>query len=153
MKVPQLEFRRGIARRLLRVSNMPVLIALISACLALFVASYSSSPLTLQKPAFAAANLRAPSQSTPGTPNRGPHSGPFIRETVSRPNPAAWMRFVKAARQKALYEDTDKLLKLATELNSDLSAPNASPIDNNHIRKVTKIEKLARQVERDMSGR
>lgn len=58
-----------------------------------------------------------------------------------------------AAREKALHEDAENLLKLATELSSELSNTDAGPIERDELRKVTKIEKLARRVERNMSTR
>ena len=153
MKAPHSEFCRGIARRLLRGSNLLVLTALAAASLVPYPAPHSPSRLVLHTQRTAIANLRAPGQSVPGAPNGGPHNGPYIHVTGNRPNPAAWMRLVKAARQKALYEDADKLLKLATQLNSEMSDPNAGPIADGQLRTAAKIEKLARQVERNMSGR
>ena len=58
----------------------------------------------------------------------------------------------KAQREKALVEDTKKLLKLATELNNEISGPGASPLSKEQLRKVSKIQKLAKNVEENMKG-
>lgn len=56
----------------------------------------------------------------------------------------------KAARAKSLVKDTDKLLKLATELNAEVGGAQAKPPGKSQLRKVSKIAKLARKVEENM---
>src|ERR1035441_1312485 len=59
---------------------------------------------------------------------------------------------LNAARQKSVVSDTDKLLKLAQELAQETSASKPSPLTQEQLRKVAKIEKLARNVKEGMSN-
>ncbi|HEX3894279.1 MAG TPA: hypothetical protein VHW46_17015 [Terracidiphilus sp.] len=54
-------------------------------------------------------------------------------------------------RQKAVVSDTDKLLKLATELNQEIGESNPATLTPVELRKVAEIEKLARNVKQKMS--
>jgi hypothetical protein len=49
-------------------------------------------------------------------------------------------------RRKSLVSDSDKLLKLATELNSEIAHSNSGSLTPDQLRKVAEIEKLARGV-------
>ncbi|MGA9672063.1 MAG: hypothetical protein WBQ94_22820 [Terracidiphilus sp.] len=64
--------------------------------------------------------------------------------------PARRMRALNVMRQKALVSDTDKLLKLANELNAEISA-NPESLTTDQMRKLAAIEKLARSVKEKMS--
>ncbi len=58
---------------------------------------------------------------------------------------------INAARQKSLVSDTDKLLALARELNTEIVAANASQLTPIQERKLDDIAKLARSVKIKMS--
>jgi hypothetical protein len=60
------------------------------------------------------------------------------------------MRALNTMRQKALVSDTDKLLKLANELNAEISA-NPEALTPDQLRKLATIEKLAHSVKEKMS--
>jgi hypothetical protein len=60
------------------------------------------------------------------------------------------MRALNTMRQKALVSDTDKLLKLANELNAEISA-NPEALTPEQLRKLATIEKLAHSVKEKMS--
>jgi hypothetical protein len=59
---------------------------------------------------------------------------------------------LNAARQKSVVSDTDKLLKLAQELARETSASKSSSLTQEQLRKVAKIERLARNVKQGMSN-
>lgn len=56
------------------------------------------------------------------------------------------------ARQEALARDTDKLLKLATELKEYVDKSNENILSMDVVRKADEIEKLARSVKTKMKG-
>jgi hypothetical protein len=56
------------------------------------------------------------------------------------------MRMLNAERQKAMIADSDKLLKLATELNNEVAHSNSGELTAAQLRKVAEIEKLAHTV-------
>jgi hypothetical protein len=55
-----------------------------------------------------------------------------------------------AAQHKAMVADTDKLLKLVSELNAEIGDKNPSSLTPEQLRKVAEIEKLARGVKDKM---
>jgi hypothetical protein len=55
-------------------------------------------------------------------------------------------------RQKALVSDTDKLVKLATELKDYVDKSNADVLSLDVIKKADQIEKLAHSVKEKMKG-
>jgi hypothetical protein len=57
-----------------------------------------------------------------------------------------------AARQQALFSDTNKLVKLAAELNAEISSSPSSLPGKEQLRKAVQIEKLARNVQRNMKN-
>jgi hypothetical protein len=61
------------------------------------------------------------------------------------------LRLLNADRQKSLVADTNKLLKLARELNSEVGEATAGAPTPAQLRKVAEIEKLARNVKEKMS--
>jgi hypothetical protein len=74
-------------------------------------------------------------------------------DDIGNSDPAEAERRIKALngmRQKALVSDTDKLLKLANELNAEISA-NPDSLTADQMRKLATIEKLARSVKEKMS--
>ena len=54
-------------------------------------------------------------------------------------------------RQKSMVSNTNKLLKLAGELNTEISSSNRDSLTPEQLRKVGEIEKLARSVKEKMS--
>lgn len=93
------------------------------------------------------------------TGSHGPFSQPIGQrvggglDDIGNSDPAEAERRIKALnsmRQKALVSDTDKLLKLANELNAEISA-NPDSLTSDQLRKLATIEKLARSVKEKMS--
>lgn len=61
------------------------------------------------------------------------------------------MQLLNAERQKELVSDTQKLLRLAQELNAEVSDANAAAMTDAQLRKVAEIAKLARSIKEKMS--
>jgi PBP1b-binding outer membrane lipoprotein LpoB len=61
------------------------------------------------------------------------------------------MRALNVMRQKSMVSDTDKLLKLAQELNQEIETGNSTALTPVQLRKIGDIEKLARNVKQKMS--
>jgi len=61
------------------------------------------------------------------------------------------LRALNAERQKSMVSDTMKLLKLANELEAEVSGANLDSLTPAQLRKVSEIEKLARNVKEKMS--
>jgi hypothetical protein len=56
------------------------------------------------------------------------------------------LRMINAERQKTMIADTDKLVKLAKELNEEIAKSNTGELSAAQLRKVAEIEKLAHNV-------
>jgi hypothetical protein len=56
------------------------------------------------------------------------------------------LRELNASLHKSMVSDTDKLLKLVTDLNAELSSTNPDALTSDQLKKVAAIEKLARNV-------
>ena len=109
-----------------------------------------------------ALSARAQDASQQGVPDMGqntPIAGHSTRHGTTNPtqiddeNPyrdAIREAQLKAARQKALIDDTNKLLKLAAQLNDEIGGTETNPIDKDQLRKVAQIQKLAHSVEQNM---
>ncbi len=65
--------------------------------------------------------------------------------------PAKQMKALNEQRQKILVSDTDKLLKLAQDLNSEIASSSPSSLTPEEIHKISAIEKLAHSVKQKMS--
>ena len=61
------------------------------------------------------------------------------------------IRALNNERQKDLISDTNKLLKLAQELNDEITAKNAGTLTYDQLHKIAQIEKLARSVKEKMA--
>ncbi len=61
------------------------------------------------------------------------------------------LRALNAERQKQMVSDAAKLLKLASELNAEVSSGNFDSLTLAQLHKVAEIEKLARSVREKMS--
>jgi hypothetical protein len=60
-------------------------------------------------------------------------------------------RLLNIDRQKAIVSDTNKLLKLAGELNDEVKSTNPEALTAAQLRKLADIEKLAHKVRENMS--
>lgn len=60
------------------------------------------------------------------------------------------LRQLNAVQHNSMVSDTDKLLKLVTELNLEISRTNTSTLTPEQLRKVVEIEKLAHNVKDKM---
>ena len=58
---------------------------------------------------------------------------------------------LNAERQRALVADTNKLLKLAHELDAEISSANPDSLTPDQLHKIAEIEKLAHSVKEKMS--
>lgn len=56
------------------------------------------------------------------------------------------LRMLNAALNKSMVKDTDKLLKLVSDLNAELSSTNPDALTPDQLKTVAAIEKLARNV-------
>jgi hypothetical protein len=61
------------------------------------------------------------------------------------------MKLMNNERRKSLVSDSDKLFKLATELNDEIAHSNSGSLTPEQLRKVAEIEKLARNVRDKMT--
>jgi len=61
------------------------------------------------------------------------------------------IRGLNNERQKEMVSDTNKLLKLAQELNDEVAAKNAGTLTYDQLHKMALIEKLARSVKEKMA--
>jgi hypothetical protein len=61
------------------------------------------------------------------------------------------LRALNADRQKSMVSDTNKLLKLANELNAEVSTANSQSLTPAQLHKLGQIEKLAHNVKEKMS--
>jgi hypothetical protein len=81
-----------------------------------------------------------------------PNRNPFENMPDADPGMAdRQMRALNVMRQKSMVSDTEKLLKLAQELNKDIEASNMTALTPVELRKLSDIEKLARNVKQKMS--
>jgi len=62
------------------------------------------------------------------------------------------LRALNADRQKALVSDTNKLLRLVSELNSEIAARHLDALTPEQVHKMSEIEKLAHSVKEKMSA-
>lgn len=97
------------------------------------------------------AAVPAGQQPIPSPMNQQPRS-PYDGFGASDPVLAArQMRALNVDRQKSLVSDTEKLLKLAQDLNSEIETSNQEVLTQVQLRKIADIEKLARNVKQKMS--
>jgi hypothetical protein len=62
------------------------------------------------------------------------------------------LRALNVERQKRVVSDTNKLLKLTNEFNSEVARANSDSLTQAQLRKLAKIEKLARDLKLNMSA-
>jgi hypothetical protein len=61
------------------------------------------------------------------------------------------MQALNAERQKALVSETEKLVKLAKELNDEVALKDSDRLNEEQVRKVSEIGKLAKSIKDRMS--
>jgi hypothetical protein len=61
------------------------------------------------------------------------------------------LRMLNNERQKSIVSDSDKLLKLTTELNDEIAHSNPGTLTPDQLRKIAEIEKLAHDVRDKMT--
>jgi hypothetical protein len=95
----------------------------------------------------------APLQPTGGLGPSGPHlHDPFSEaQDQYQPREEKQLRALNAERQKLLVADTNKLLKLAAELDAEVSRDHPGALTVDQLRKLAEIEKLAHSVKDKMS--
>ena len=100
----------------------------------------------------AAAQLPFPQIPSAGNGKYSQHgsdgSTPFGDETTPT---AKRVLMLNAARQKSLVSDTEKLLRLAKELNDEMAGADSANMTDAQLRKVAEIGKLAKSVKEKMS--
>jgi hypothetical protein len=86
-----------------------------------------------------------------GHPSRSyPDTSPPFGQDANSPDQKR-MRLLNAERQKQIISETEKLLKLAQELNDEVAASDSSSMNDEQLRKVAEIGKLAKSVKEKMS--
>ena len=85
-------------------------------------------------------------------PNQTSYATPSLPQNAVNFSPDAkiW-RGQDYLRQKEMASDADKLLKLTRELNAEINSSNSDSLTPEQLRKVDKIEKLARSIKEKMS--
>lgn len=106
--------------------------------------------------AMAACCANARAQSQMGVPNGGgvpQATGPFIEgaDEVDSMQTERRLNALNAERQKALAADTERLLKLATELNEQIAKSNTGALTLDQMHMLVEIEKLAHNVRDKMA--
>jgi hypothetical protein len=83
-----------------------------------------------------------------------PGAGPFSNgdDDVDPVMAERRMRALNTERQKQMVSDTNKLLKLAKELNEEVATTNSASFTPDQLRKIGEIEKLARNVRERMAA-
>lgn len=77
-------------------------------------------------------------------PNNGPReSNPAVQQQE--------IQELKKIRREELLSDTSKLLKLTTQLNSQMDQDQGKPLTHEQLRMVAKIGKLAKSIRKNMS--
>jgi hypothetical protein len=101
---------------------------------------------------FCSSVAKPAGQQTMPNPMTQPSRTPFDGFGSNDPVLAArQMRALNTERQKSLVSDTEKLLKIAQELNSEIETSNQQELTQVELRKIADIERLARNVKQKMS--
>ena len=106
---------------------------------ALLLALACPSLCTAQQPYF-----RSPIMSQP--PDPFDSIGPVDPQQAAKN-----LRMQNAMRQKTMVSDTNKLLKLAHELDDEIGRTKPESLTQDQLRKIAKIEKLAHSVKENMA--
>ena len=109
---------------------------------------------------LALATVRQAAGQSPHPEPQGPFQPPLnqhlggVLDDVGDNDPveaARRLRALNEMRQKSMVSDTDKLLKLANELNTEIASANSETLTPDQLHKLAMIEKLARSVKEKMS--
>jgi hypothetical protein len=90
-----------------------------------------------------------PLEARPGEPQFG-HQPQRENPAWTRDQLKQMQKQQKAARQKQLKEDTEKLLQLATELKESVEKTNENVLSLDVVKKAEEIEKLAKHIKTNM---
>jgi DNA-binding transcriptional regulator YdaS (Cro superfamily) len=85
----------------------------------------------------------------PGSPREIPSDPSQVSPLYDPTNPGEAdkrVRMINAERQKTMVSETNKLVKLAAELNAEIARSNSGELSPAQLRKVAEIEKLAHSV-------
>ena len=95
---------------------------------------------------------QAPIFNPPNPMSQNPRQrSPFDNSELDPQLVERQLRALNAERQKAMVTDTERILKLAQEINSDIGSGNSSAFTPAELRKIADVEKLARDVKQKMS--
>jgi hypothetical protein len=107
----------------------------------------ASVPAVLSQATLGSAGQGSIRQPFPGQPGVDPSGlGDYDSVMMQRR-----VRALNMERQKEMVSDTNKLLKLARELNVEVAAQKSDALTADQLRKIAEIEKLARNVRERMS--
>jgi hypothetical protein len=81
-----------------------------------------------------------------GMPRDSSSNSPFSDQDNNPTEAGKRLRMINTERQKSLVADSDKLLKLAKELNDEVGRSNSGQLSMAQLHKVAEIEKLAHNV-------
>jgi len=117
------------------------------------LASCVALALVLSAARLAHAQSQAPLPRAPIPPSIGQSSESIDdRSEPDQVDAARRLRVLSDMRQKAIVSDTNKLLKLASELDAEIQQANSDSLTPDQLRKLATIEKLARNIKEKMSN-
>jgi hypothetical protein len=96
-------------------------------------------------------SARAPEFSAPAGPTAVHQGVDYDSDGFSPGMAEKRMKMLNNERRKSLVSDSEKLLKLATELNNEIAQTNPGSLTPDQLRKVAEIEKLAHNVRDKMT--
>jgi len=117
-------------------------------------AAYGALCMALLLAASAGAQIRGTSPSLPTLPSGVPVNARQDYD-IPKTDPseeARRLRALNVERQKRVVSDSNKLLKLTNELNTEIARTNPDSLTEAQLRKLAKIEKLARDLKQNMSA-
>ena len=106
--------------------------------------------LLLAEIPLAGQNTQSPSITNGRYGQAYPDPGTPFGQESNGPDPKR-IKSLNAERQKTLVSDTEKLLKLARELNDEMAAIDSGTMNGEQLHKLEEIRKLARSVKEKMS--
>jgi hypothetical protein len=117
-------------------------------------AAYGALCMALLWAASAGAQIRGTSPSLPTLPSGVPVNArqDYDIPKTDAAEEARRLRALNVERQKRVVSDSNKLLKLTNELNAEIARTNPDSLTEAQLRKLAKIEKLARDLKTNMSA-
>jgi hypothetical protein len=122
------------------------------------LAELAMAAVLLAGPAVMIGSAQSPQMGGQGYPQRGQWGQVPTQQTGNYPgqngDPAMEEKRLNALnteRQKNMIADTNKLVKLAAELNAEVNGKNLGQLTPDQLRKVAEIEKLAHGIREKMS--